>query len=194
MISADYFLFGLAFVVSPLHASATGHDVSGGISVKRIASPALVDVLSSLEIMLETQTKSGLVVRVFRTTQGGECDPGREASTCPRNRLIVVAGENDEGMRSAVARQTSSLIGWETNSERFKDADRTNNSSRDAVTFEAAVCQAPNDVESGKIPAVGGLHASRATWWRKVRYKFTVGLGNISTRQLGAPGAYCDLY
>jgi hypothetical protein len=154
-------------------------------------------ILSSLEIVADVKSPSGLHVRIFRTTAAGECDPGNEAKTCPRAQLLFVAGLDEEGLASAHLWETAKLIGWEVRETSVVPKSERREASQmqsPSVTVEADVCRAPGAVESGASPAVGGAKASFKTWWRKMTYDITVSFDKIAITQSGPGGDYCNLY
>jgi hypothetical protein len=183
-----------AMLLAILHSALASPTTGINDIIQPLHDPELSDLLSSIEILREKQTNSGLVVRVFRTWSGSECDPGREAKTCPHTKLYFVSGLNEEGLTSVQVWETSSLIGWEVRDMVEIDKDPAKEDLPPELAVSAVVCRAPADVEHGKVHAIKGAPLSPETWWRKFKYRFTVGIGQISVEQDGGPGDYCALY
>jgi hypothetical protein len=183
-----------AMLLAILHSALASPTTGINDIIQPLHDPELSNLLSSIEILREKQTNSGLVVRVFRTWSGSECDPGREAKTCPHTKLYFVSGLNEEGLTSVQVWETSSLIGWEVRDMVEIDKDPAKEGLPPELAVSAVVCRAPADVEHGKVHAIKGTPLSPETWWRKFKYRFTVGIGQISVEQDGGPGDYCALY
>ncbi len=153
---------------------------------KNINDPALSALLSTLKLLDEQTLTSGLTVRVFRTTDSGECDPRNEARTCPRSQIFVVATEPD-GAARPISWISNKLIGWGFISRTVGVKAGPGNPFGEAG-FELEVCEAPPKVESGEIdPRTGG-------WWQRVHYEIRVGASSIEMMRLRRPPAMCDLY
>ena len=128
-------------------------------------------------------------MRLFRTSDPGECDPEREAVTCPHGRLLIVSGVDLEGVFDPVLWQTSRQIGWELiGKAETTEADDTDTFGR--IDFLVKVCEAPRAVETGKVSGKQG------GWWREVKYRIAVTDKATKLVALSQPekGETCSLY
>src|SRR5579872_4169591 len=128
---------------------------------------SLAEVLSTLEILDEEKLASGLVVRLFRTTYSGECDPHREAQTCPRSQLILILSLPEGGTESPVLWRTNRLIGWGL-VRRFEQESTNATANGLEIKIEVKVCEAPLKVERGQVDG------RVAGWWRENHYEIRV--------------------
>jgi hypothetical protein len=177
--------FGLMSVFQQLHAA----DV-----VKNVTEPTISSLLAAVDSFKDIQTESGLLVKIYRTSYPGECDPGDEAKTCPRSELLFVSGLNTEGLYSPKTWKTAKLIDWQVNKTTEAVEKTKDGQPLDTVLVDATVCRAPDAVENGKVPATGGQTASASTWWSKVKFEFIISADRITIRQIGSTGELCDLY
>jgi hypothetical protein len=138
---------------------------------------ALTELLTGLD-QLQTRTfDSGLVVRLYRSGELKACEAGREALTCPRSQLLVVALVIQGGTGAAMMWRSSRELGWDV--VRFIDSVGTdrNPGSRTfgEAHFEVKDCEETN----------GAL--------REVHYRLAVTLEAASLTKLPGEGAACAL-
>jgi hypothetical protein len=162
--------------------------------VRPVREPAIVSLLSSIVSFKDIQTDSGLLVKVYQTSGGGECDPDDEARTCPKSSLIFVSGVTTEGVVSPKIWQTAQLIDWQVSKISDRAGMTQDGASDDTVAVDASACRAPELVESGKVRAKGGKGASASTWWSRITYRFVIHADRIDVKQVGAIGDLCELY
>jgi hypothetical protein len=126
------------------------------------------DLLSRIEILQEKQTSSA-DIRIMRSVDSGECDPFHEWKTCPHGELYLVIAMNAEGPWDAVVWRSPRKIGWDF--VQWLDTGQIDptNSELGEVWFEVSVCEAPPEVEDGRVdPRQGG-------WWKHHRYEVHLG-------------------
>jgi hypothetical protein len=160
-----------------------------GVKFDKLQNSELVDLLSNLKVLVDYRFQSNLEVKVMQATYGYECDPDREAATCPRSELLIVLTSE---MAPPSVWRSPRRIGWRTEKP-FKGIETNNNfdpSNLGHLRFFATVCEAPEDVETGKVnPRVGG-------WWTRQRYSVDVSVNGVNLRRATskAPEENCDLY
>jgi hypothetical protein len=138
---------------------------------------ALTELLTGLDQLHSAKFDSGLEVRLYRSGELKACEAGREALTCPRGQLLVVALVIQGGTGAAMMWRSSREFGWDF--VRFIDAIGTgrNPGSR---TFGEAHFELKDCEETG-----GAL--------REVHYRLTVTLETASLAKLPGDGAACGL-
>ena len=152
------------------------------------ADSNLPDLLSRVEILQERQA-SPVDVRIMRSVDSGECDPGHEWETCPHSELLLVIAENAEGPWNAVLWRSPRRIGWDF--VKWLDTGKIDPANAQLGEFwlEVSVCEASPEVENGHVdPRKGG-------WWTEVRYEIHLGHEHTSVKPLPpAHNDHCELY
>jgi hypothetical protein len=136
-------------------------------SLDPVGNSELIDLLAHVEVINGYEEAGIFVIRIFRTIDPGECDPNREAETCPHSRLWILSGSNNigEGIVNPKLWRTERRIGWEVGEIRHLGVD---NHGFDRTIISVTVCETDPDVESGKLnPRIGG-------WWKVVPYDIDV--------------------
>ena len=179
--------FGFAAIGTffPVSASATVLEAS--------KDQNFANTLASLEMLDEIQLRSGFQVRVFRTSDSGECDPGTEASSCPKSQLYVVSSLVLEGPSNNTLWTSERLIHWKMVKKLSEDTAEYRSKDEEnfgVVVFEMSVCRAPKMVESGKEnPRTGG-------WWHVIRYNVRVTNVELIASEIPSKSEpeVCELY
>ncbi|PRC92528.1 hypothetical protein [Solimicrobium silvestre] len=107
-------------------------------------------MLASLELLEEIQLRSGLQVRVFRSSDLGECDPGTEAKSCPKSQLYIVRSVVTEGPANNTLWTSARFTQWKLAGRLSEEAVNLQNKQEEyfgAVSFELSACRAPENVE-----------------------------------------------
>ena len=129
-----------------------------------VAKPDLAQVVASMTILEDY--KADPLVRIVSIVDSGECDPNREAQTCPKSQLLISAAEDGEGPQRPILWQTPRRIDWEF--VEWIEKPTFGPKGQIKAAFETSVCEAPEPVESGRLnPRKGG-------WWRSVRYRIEI--------------------
>ena len=149
----------------------------------RFQDKSFIEALTNTGV-IGTKAIGGAAVRVLLKWENGECDPGREAETCPHSQLLVLVINEPGDVRPDVkVWSTERKIHWQI--VRWLDATDSGK-----VSFEASVCEpAPRaGAEDAKQPA-GGV-------WRERPYRIDVGLEATSITALTdkATGIQCQFY
>jgi hypothetical protein len=158
------------------------------LELTRDTDPNLPDLLSRMEILQEKQTNFA-DVRVMRSVDSGECDPGHEWDSCPHGELLLVIAEDAEGPWDAVLWRSPRRIGWDF--VKWLDTGKIDPANVRLGEFwlEVRVCEAPLEVENGHVdPRKGG-------WWAQVTYEIHLGHERTSVKPLAPPhNDHCELY
>jgi len=141
-----------------------------------------IDFIGQIDTIRDIQFGSVLHVRIITTVEPGECDPHREAETCPHSRLWIVSGIDVSGLLEPKVWRTERLIGWKILAVQQFERGDVDGLGRAIVS--ASVCEATQDVESGRVdPRTGG-------WWHVVPYKLEITKDNVSiTREAAGQNA-----
>jgi hypothetical protein len=180
--------FASTYVFVGIFALAISSSAMGGgagLALHR-EQDGLAHILSSMVILKDSRDPD---VRIILTSDSGECDPNREAFSCPKSQLLISVAEDAEGPQSPVVWSTPRRIGWQFVRWLHEPAYVGNTLVIDA-SFEADACEAPPVVESGKVnPRKGG-------WWRKTRYLINVSQKRGTMVPLNGykNAPVCDLY
>lgn len=137
---------------------------------------ALTELLTGLDQLHAQKFDSGLEVRLYRTSELKTCEAGREALTCPRGQLLVVA--------LVVQGGTGAAMMWRSSRERGWDYVRLIDSTGTARTpgsrsFGEAHYEVKDCEETGGV-------------WSEVRYRLTVTLEAASFARVPGEGAACE--
>jgi len=151
------------------------------------------NMLASLEFLGEIRLRSGLQVRIFRSSDSGECDSGTEAKSCPKSQLYFVRSLVTEGPTNSTLWNSARLIQWKLVGKLSEETVNFQNKQEESfgvVTFELTACRAPENVESGKVdPRKGG-------WWFVTRYGVRVTNDGMTVTEIPSKikPEVCELY
>jgi hypothetical protein len=176
-----------ATLIAPSAALGVGLVDAHAAEITKFTDKSFIEALTKTKQLAEREVDGGAVVRIILKWEDGECDPNREAVTCPHSQLLILTINAPGDLYPDIGTwRTDRKIRWEF--VRWLNAD--NPTPTDVTSFEATACEAPPEVESGKVdPRKGG-------WWQKVTYRVDVGSNAPSIHALTkrADGARCDLY
>ena len=151
--------------------------------LERVNSSDMTKLLANIRVIYDFEEAGAFVIRVFQTTDPGECGSTAEAQTCPHSQLWILVGWNGIGIREPILWRTERRIGWEVDELKHLGVDLN---GFDRTTISGTVCEASPDVESGNVdPRDGG-------WWKTVPYKLEITKDDITiSKKPGAEQRIC---
>lgn len=149
------------------------------VIVKEKKDQDLADIFASLELISRFELRSGLRVTIYRSLAPGECDPGREATTCPKSRLIIVKSLNKEGPDENQMWMTEELVRWNLLKQPTEYPDQEQSEVEKffgVIGFEAIACR-PTKQDAT-------TNQAKAAIWHKERYQFLISRVGLQFRNL----------
>jgi hypothetical protein len=141
----------------------------------------LTELLTGLDVLDTQKFDSGLQVRLYRTGELKECEAGREAATCPRGQLLVVALVIQGSSGAAMMWRSSPEIGWQF--VRRIDSVGTGRTPGSRTFGESHLEVSACEAEPGGAAGVG----------RETHYRLSVSLENATLLRIPGDTPTCEV-